>query len=573
MKHWTIKKQIFLLIAITLSTFVIAEGVNYVASKSVVEKYNLISDVYVPAVKEMQLIDMYHEQVMSTTYKSLYYSKIPDGATHKAEIREEIDKVKKDLADSFEALNKLSISPEAHQVVKELEAGFDEYLKTEEAIYANTFGPEPKPVAELLVQLEKNFHKLEATLEEKVEQVIIKESENKRLEAQNLSGVFEQIQIMIFSVGVIFSLLAGWILQKNIMKNLTSIILDMKKTTEGLVNSAGLSSSSAHQLSESSTQQASSLQQTMASVEEISAMVSQNSESTEKALKQVNENKNVTLEGSRSVADMQVAVQDIKKINDQISNEMANINKEFSSVVQIISDIGEKTKVINDIVFQTKLLSFNASVEAARAGEHGKGFAVVAEEVGNLAQMSGNSANEITQMLSQSIKKVNEIISTASNKIDHIVEAGHDKVASGQATADKCNQIFGKILQSSEMVSTMISEIAHASKEQSQGVMEINKAIAELDKVTQQNNSVAQVSSDQAMQLKEQAEVLSEVTHRLSEIVDPSLDGKPSHSEPPQQEQVPKKKVLSLSDFKKTKPKKSEKVSASGNAAPKFEDF
>ena len=73
----------------------------------------------------------------------------------------------------------------------------------------------------------------------------------------------------------------------------------------------------------------------------------------------------------------------------------------------LISEIGNKTKVINDIVFQTKLLSFNASVEAARAGEHGKGFSVVAEEVGNLAHMSGNSAKEITQLLESSINRVN----------------------------------------------------------------------------------------------------------------------------------------------------------------------
>jgi methyl-accepting chemotaxis protein len=77
-------------------------------------------------------------------------------------------------------------------------------------------------------------------------------------------------------------------------------------------------------------------------------------------------------------------------------NQINYSNEQMSEIVKVIQEIETKTKVINDIVFQTKLLSFNASVEAARAGEQGKGFAVVAEEVGNLAQMSGNAAKEIS---------------------------------------------------------------------------------------------------------------------------------------------------------------------------------
>ena len=78
-------------------------------------------------------------------------------------------------------------------------------------------------------------------------------------------------------------------------------------------------------------------------------------------------------------------------------------------ILGYIKSIEEKTKVINDIVFQTKLLSFNASVEAARAGEQGKGFAVVAEEVGNLATMSGTSAEEISKLLESSISHIESI--------------------------------------------------------------------------------------------------------------------------------------------------------------------
>lgn len=99
------------------------------------------------------------------------------------------------------------------------------------------------------------------------------------------------------------------------------------------------------------------------------------------------------------------SITEISESNDRIMSQVADGNRKISEIVQVISEIGNKTKVINDIVFQTKLLSFNASVEAARAGEHGKGFAVVAEEVGNLAQMSGNAAKEISDMLNGSVSR------------------------------------------------------------------------------------------------------------------------------------------------------------------------
>jgi methyl-accepting chemotaxis protein len=84
----------------------------------------------------------------------------------------------------------------------------------------------------------------------------------------------------------------------------------------------------------------------------------------------------------------------IERENISIQELKENLSR-ISEVFKIVQEIAEKTNVINDIVFQTKLLSFNASVEAARAGEHGKGFAVVSEEIGKLAASSGKASVEI----------------------------------------------------------------------------------------------------------------------------------------------------------------------------------
>jgi len=198
---------------------------------------------------------------------------------------------------------------------------------------------------------------------------------------------------------------------------------------------------------------------------------------------------------------------------------MEDSNKEFSEIVKIITEIGDKTKVINDIVFQTKLLSFNASVEAARAGEHGKGFAVVAEEVGNLARMSGSAAKEITDMLGHSINKVNSIVSESSQKVDRLVEIGKDKISMGQSRAESCKQALKKISDNAKTISEMVGEIAHASKEQAQGVQEINKAISQMDQVVQQNTQVSQHSSSQAEQLRAESLALKDTVQNLVKYI------------------------------------------------------
>ncbi|MES2803614.1 MAG: methyl-accepting chemotaxis protein [Bdellovibrionota bacterium] len=338
--------------------------------------------------------------------------------------------------------------------------------------------------------------------------------------------VFQTLKSLSFKIWSILLTCAfliatfAFIFGNNIAKNLRSISAILNKSSNEVSAASSSSASSATELSEATTEQAASLQETMASVEEISAMVSQNAESASKTKNAVDANQKASEDGLKSVNEMLSAIGEIKQTNDEILTQMETSNKEFGEIVKIISEIGTKTNVINEIVFQTKLLSFNASVEAARAGEHGKGFAVVAEEVGNLAQMSGNAAKEIRDMLSDSIKKVNAIVEHTKSRVDHLIEVGKDKITMGQSTAQKCQQSLNEITENARSVASMITEITHASKEQAQGIQEINKAISQLDQVTQQNSAVAQQSSTQAEHLNSEANALSNAVSRLVTLVD-----------------------------------------------------
>ena len=112
----------------------------------------------------------------------------------------------------------------------------------------------------------------------------------------------------------------------------------------------------------------------------------------------------MTNEGKNIVSAMVSSSQSIKDGSEVFKEQMNESLSELSKTLLVIQEIANKTKLINEIVFQTKLLSFNASVEAARAGEHGKGFAVVAEEIGKLAKVSGSSSEEIAKIVERSIE-------------------------------------------------------------------------------------------------------------------------------------------------------------------------
>ena len=139
------------------------------------------------------------------------------------------------------------------------------------------------------------------------------------------------------------------------------------------------------------------------------------------------------------------SIEGISESNGEIMKEVSNNNSELQTISELIKDIEEKTKVINDIVFQTKLLSFNASVEAARAGEHGKGFAVVAEEIGNLANMSGEAALQISQIIETSVQNVQTMIKKTTTKMESITS---------DLRAQRNRNFIGSLLQHQTMAST-----------------------------------------------------------------------------------------------------------------------
>lgn len=300
-------------------------------------------------------------------------------------------------------------------------------------------------------------------------------------------GRSKTTSIFISILGILLSMVLGVVINRWISKDLKNVIgtlvgevNNIEKVTEE-IKTASLT------LADSATKQAAAIEETVASMEEITSMISQTTNNAAECLVVSNEGSSETQNSKSIVASL-----------NQGMGEIDNSNQKLSEITEVIDQIKNKTKVINDIVFETRLLAFNASIEAARAGIHGKGFAVVAEEVGKLANMSGRSAEEIRTLLDQSIASVNTR-----------VEENKNKVTKGKMIAEKVDESFGKLAELLTKMSSSVSSIASATKEQQIGVTQSNMAMQEMDKITQSN-------SRDAENLAKLSTVLERGSHQLS---------------------------------------------------------
>jgi methyl-accepting chemotaxis protein len=240
------------------------------------------------------------------------------------------------------------------------------------------------------------------------------------------------------------------------------------RTSTDIINTGAQEIASGNlDLSSRTETQASSLEETAASMEQLTGTVKQNAENAQQANQLAHSASETAVKGGEVVA--------------QVVDTMNAINESSKKIVDIIS-------VIDGIAFQTNILALNAAVEAARAGEQGRGFAVVASEVRSLAQRSAAAAKEIKELITDSVSKVD----------------------SGSRLVEHAGMTMGEVVDSVRRVTDIVGEISSASREQSDGIAQVNKAIAQMDEVTQQNAALVEEAAAAAQSLQTQAVTLAE---------------------------------------------------------------
>lgn len=324
---------------------------------------------------------------------------------------------------------------------------------------------------------------------------------------------------VVFLVIIVFIGIFSTFILINMTKSLNVIINDLQNRFESLNKMSISISHQSNTLSAATQEQTASLQETASTMEEITSTIRNNVSLANTSKDEVLENSKLTTEGTNYVNEMITAVDDVKNVSEDLPKEMERNFEDMNKIVKVIQDIHVKTQVINDIVFQTKLLSFNASVEAARAGENGKGFSVVAEEIGKLAIMSGDAAKEISELLNDSTTMVAKTIENNKNQISTSVEKISNTAQLSRKKASECHEILFKISSKADLLTEMIESIVRASHEQATGAQEINTALAQLDQVSNQNYQTSVEVSASGEELKGDADELSTTISHLGQFL------------------------------------------------------
>jgi methyl-accepting chemotaxis protein len=525
-KTMSIKKLISMLTVFLLLIGIVEMAVSIYGSHRLKNSLQNVTDVQMPSIRLITLADMLHDGLRAVVYKSILVS-ATQNAKEIAETKDELKEFSENFMGHINKLKSLGLSPLSHAALLKVEEPLKDYIAASQKIVEIALAGKTNDAINELPSFQKSFKQLETEME------ILGEDVEKDADQGTAIALAEAKQnqmilvIMLFS-GLAVGLLLFAFIIRSTNKSLNYISNALSMSSKEIKDLTNQLISLGSNLSSSSQSQASALAETASSLSEITSMMEKTKDSGNQLKESSHTNLKLVDEGNKNVSEMNQAIERIFSGNQSLFQGVEKSNARFQDIIELIKNIESKTKVINDIVFQTKLLSFNASVEAARAGEAGKGFAVVAEEVGNLASMSGKAATEIAELIDTSTKSVERIVQEAKDFLQKIVQQSKAELDQGKQSTLRCSESFQQIQGSTQEIGKSLDEMIYAINEQSTGVAEINKATQMQDKSIQDLAHESTTLGDNIERLNESVKHLEHSIELLQTLTGTTIKNKGS---------------------------------------------
>ena len=489
MKNWTIGKRITT--SVTAMLFIMLALGIYVQTRLNAVQTG-VTDVATTGISALGLLADIRATVLDnrmTVYKHIFSSDQKDRDALEAKMKADSELVAKKL-DEYDK----QASPQAKMLLEQFKTARADYVKVRGEILASSrAATNLESSAQLFLKARMEMDPVTIAYEDALANCVEQEKKEAGESVEKVLSAAHSTSLgMIFGFGAVLILGSGgaFIMIRGTNRLLQNVSTSLDDGANQVSSAAGQVSSASQSLAEGASEQAASLEETSASLEEMSSMTRRNAENAQKANDLAGQARHAADKGVVDMQSMSAAIEAIKVSSD---------------------DIAKIIKTIDEIAFQTNILALNAAVEAARAGEAGMGFAVVADEVRNLAQRSAQAAKE-----------------TAAK-----IEGAIAKTAQGVQISGKVSEALNEIVTKARQVDELVAEVSSASREQSQGISQVNTAVGQMDKVTQSNAANAEESAAAAEELNAQASVMKESVAELLRLVGGSGQNAPAKTTPP----------------------------------------
>ena len=296
---------------------------------------------------------------------------------------------------------------------------------------------------------------------------------------EDLLSSIREIRNQFIIMGIVITgigLVTAVILSLRIARPIRGVVEGLTEGAEQVSSASEQISRASQQVAQGANEQASGIEETSSSLEEIASMTKQNSNNAQKA---------------------RIIGNEVGQIIKNVQSHMGQMGRAIAETTALSEETSKIVKTIDEIAFQTNLLALNAAVEAARAGEAGAGFSVVANEVRNLAMKASEAAKNTSHLIENTIKAVKK---------------GNDLAQSTRAA-------FEEITTVAERHAKLTDEIAAASQEQAQGIVQVSATVAQMNRVTQSNAANAEESASASEELSAQVEQVNGMIQHLLAVV------------------------------------------------------